>query len=282
MKKREALGRGLESLIPGAKQEDKLIEIPTERVKPNPYQARQEFDSDELNALANSIQSKGLLQPIVVRELDDGDYELVAGERRLRACKLAGIKNVIAVRIKIIDERDLLTLNLVENIQRQNLNPIEQAEGYKTLTERFGLSHQAVGYLIGKSRVAVTNLMRLLKLAEPVREMIRQGKLSEGHGRALLAVSDPELQYKIASAVVKQGLSVEKTELLAGVTKSSKKKQRKNLSKPSYWISVEEELALSLGTKVNLKKTGKEGKIEISFYSDEELQRLFEILVSQK
>ena len=206
MRKRHPLGRGLESLIPGTKENDRLVKIPTAQIKPNPYQTRRNFKEEELNSLATSIRNKGLLQPIVVRELEDGNYELIAGERRLRACKLAGVKIVPAIKFNVIDEKDMLSLALVENIQREGLNPIEEAEGFQLLAERFGLGQQAIAYLVGKSRAAVANTIRLLKLTEPVRELIRQGKLTEGHGRALLAVNDPELQYKIARLVIKKKL----------------------------------------------------------------------------
>ncbi len=281
MKRRHPLGRGLESLIPGASGEERLIEIPTDRIRPNPYQTRREFKEEELNSLASSIRNKGLLQPIIVRELDEGEYELVVGERRLRACKLAGIESIPAIKLRIIDERDMLALALVENLQREELNPIEEAEGYKLLAERFGLSQQGIAYLVGKSRTAVANIIRLLKLSEPVKELIRQGKLTEGHGRALLAVSDPELQYKIASVVARKKLSVERTELLTGSsTRALARRKRAASAKPAFWAGIEQELCLSLGTKVTLMKKGKEGRIVISFYSDEELQRLFELLIS--
>ncbi|MGB9561282.1 MAG: ParB/RepB/Spo0J family partition protein [bacterium] len=282
MKKEQALGKGLEALIRSAREENRFLELDLERIKPNPYQPRQEFSEQELHELALSLKEHGVLQPILVIETEPGNYELVAGERRVRAAKLAGLKTIPAVVVSITKPEEVLALALIENIQRANLNPIELAESFKALMENFGLTQEEIGALVGKSRTAVANIIRILKLPDEVKELVRKGKLSEGHARAILMAPDHNLQVHLANLVVKRGLSVERTEILASGFVSERKKAARKRTKPPELIALEEELSLSLGTKVTINPRGKKGQIVISYYSNDELQRLAEILLNKE
>ncbi len=208
------LGRGLDALIPTSRDERGVLEIALDRIGRNPDQPRSAFDEAQLGELAASIAVHGVLQPVVVRELADGAYELIAGERRLRAARLAGLTTIPAVVRDIGESTDSLELALIENLQREDLNPIDTALAYRELIDRFGLTHEAVARQVGKSRVAVSNSLRLLDLAAETRQAIVDGRISEGHGRALAALTVPELQHAVLNVVLERGLSVRQTEEL--------------------------------------------------------------------
>lgn len=282
MRKEEALGKGLEALIKSVKDESRFFELPLEAVKPNPYQPRQVFDDEEIKELAESIREHGVLQPILVRESGAAEYELIAGERRVRAARLLGLKTIPAIVVEIEKPEHLIGLALIENLQRADLNPIERAESFKTLSEKFGLTQEEIAKLVGKSRVAVANAMRLLKLPDEIKALVRQGKLSEGHAKALLLAPEPNVQVHLANLVVKRGLSVERTEILAsGFSKERRKVALKKTKSPEI-LAFEQELSFALGTKVIIDSKGKKGRIIIHYYSDEELQGLIEILLGKE
>jgi len=275
----QGLGRGLGALIPqrgGAHAS--AIDIPITRIHPNPYQPRKRFDPETLAALSASIAVNGVIQPILVSETIDG-YQLVAGERRLRAAQAAGLERIPAVVRQLID-RDQLELALVENLQREDLDPIETADAYRQLINRFGLTADDVANRVGRARSTVANTLRLLDLAPEVQAAVADGRLSEGHGRALGGIS-PELQARVLDSVVGQELSVRQTEELvrrlreprpAPDESASSKKTDPELER------VEEDLRRALGTKVSLARSRKGGRIVIEYYSDEELGRLYDRL----
>ncbi|HEX2193601.1 MAG TPA: ParB/RepB/Spo0J family partition protein [Candidatus Limnocylindria bacterium] len=269
------LGRGLEALIPrGA--EAAAQQIPVDRVRRNPHQPRVQFNDAELAELAASIAVHGVIQPVVVRAASDGGYELIAGERRLRAARAAGLSEIPAV-VRESSTNELLELALVENVQRADLNPIEEASAYRELIDRFGLSHEAVARQVGKSRVAVSNALRLLDLAPETRQAIIDGRISEGHGRALAALTIPELQRAVLQVVLERHLSVRQAEeLVRRKRDSGATRERKTLS--GDLADLEAQLRGVLATKVGIVRTRRGGRLVIDFYSDEELDRLYAII----
>ena len=294
--KKKGLGRGLEALF-----EEISVEIPEEKetvkkdkktdkreaesgvlyvdindIKPNVHQHRKTFDEDKLEELASSIREHGIIQPVVLRSTDGG-YEIVAGERRWRAARKAGIKKIPCVIRELTDEQNMLVA-IIENMQREDLNPIEEAEGLSRMIEVYGLTQEQVSKGVGKSRPYITNSLRLLKLSDDVREMTREGKLTAGHARALAGIKDIEKQKKLALKAVKEGLSVRNIEKLAG--EPAKKKSKVKPEKNADVMRLEAELKDTLGTKVTLSSTGRKGKIEIEYYSRDELERLIELLKS--
>jgi ParB family chromosome partitioning protein len=270
------LGRGLDALIPRAAEQASQQEIPVDRIRRNPHQPRGDFGEAELTELAASIAEHGVLQPIVVRAAVDGGYEVIAGERRLRAAKMAGLSQIPAV-IRDSSSEELLELALVENVQRADLNPIEEAGAYRELIDRFGLSHEAVAHKVGKSRVAISNALRLLDLAPETRQAIVEGKISEGHGRALAALSVPALQRVVLQLVLDRHLSVRQTEeLVRRKRESVPTTHRAPLS--SDLADLEAQLRGILATKVGIVRTRRGGRLVIDFYSDEELDRLYAII----
>jgi ParB family chromosome partitioning protein len=271
------LGRGLDALIPrGASGGTPGQAIPIERVRRNPHQPRVDFDDDALAELTASIATHGVLQPIVVRDAADGGYELIAGERRLRAARAAGLTEIPAV-VRDSAANELLELALVENIQRSDLNPIEEASAYRELIDRFGLSHEAVARQVGKSRVAVSNALRLLDLAPETRQAIVEGRISEGHGRALAALTIAELQRAVLQVVLERHLSVRQTEeLVRRKRELGTTRQRMALSEDL--ADLEAQLRGVLATKVGIVRTRRGGRLVIDFYSDEELDRLYSII----
>ncbi|MBQ8151181.1 MAG: ParB/RepB/Spo0J family partition protein [Firmicutes bacterium] len=301
-KKTRGLGRGLDALfgdlevsVPTTVSEkssvrdystDKDKQEPRESVayidindiKPNKDQPRKTFDEDRLNELAESISEHGLIQPIVVRETGNG-FEIVAGERRWRAARKAGLKEIPALKRELTDEENML-LAIIENMQREDLDPIEEAEGISQMIDRYGLNQEQVSKSLGKSRPYITNQLRLLKLPEELQQMVSDGRLSSGHVRALITITDRDKQIKIAERAVSQGLSVRQVEALAKESKGTVKRKKKVTRKSADVKKVEEDLKTVLGTKVNLDQKGKKGKIEIEFYSKEELERLIELLKS--
>lgn len=294
--KRSGLGKGLDSLIPdnkSSKMVKKKVEAPKapenvsgqimmkiNEVEPNREQPRKNFEEDALLELADSIKQFGVLQPLIVQKKKDY-YEIIAGERRWRAAKLAGVKE-IPVIIKEYTDQEIVEISLIENIQRENLNPIEEAMAFKKLLTEFHLKQDEVAERVSKSRTAVTNSMRLLKLSDKVQQMIVDDMISTGHARALLAIDDPEQQYILANKIFDEKLSVRETEKLVKDIKNPKKeKPKKEIQNSFVYENLEERMKSVIGTKVhvNHKPNGK-GKIEIEYYSDSELERIFELLMS--
>lgn len=269
------LGRGLEALIPRSETGREVVELPLDEVARNPLQPRTKFDEQELAELADSIAAHGVLQPIVVRALPDGRYELVAGERRVRASRLAGKATIPAV-VRETSANQLLELALVENVQRSDLNPIEEAHAYRELIDRFGLTHQQVARQVGKSRVAVSNALRLLDLAPETRAAIVEGKISEGHGRALASITVAELQRAALAVVLERQLSVRQTEELVRRRREQAPRRAGQLSGDLQ--DVEAQLRGVLATRVGIVRTRRGGRLVIDFYSDEELDRLYGII----
>lgn len=275
--RRKALGKGLEALIPELKtdiiKEERLINIPVSMIKPNRYQPRKRLDKAKLKGLADSIKEKGIIQPIIVKRGEDG-YELIAGERRWRALQMLGIEKAPAL-IKEISNSEILELALIENIQREELNPIEEALAYDELIKGFGMTQEELSRRVGKDRSSITNYIRLLKLPETIKEDIENNRLSMGHARTLLGLKSAREQKAVRDVVVKKALSVRETENLVRKAQQGlrlKKKAKKDI----FLFSIEEELKRRLNTKVNISQSKKGGKIEIYYYSEEELQRLLE------
>jgi ParB family chromosome partitioning protein len=285
MEKRPALGKGLSALIPDAPEpRSGPIEVDIDLLSPNRFQPRQAVDEPRLAALAASIKANGMIQPIVVRKVDRG-YQIIAGERRWRAAQLAGVGRVPVVVREVPqgNDKQLLEVALIENIQRENLNPIEEAEAYRRLNEEFQLSQEAIAGAVGKDRASVANYLRLLKLPDEVRAEVAGGRLSMGHARALLGVTDDALQRRAAREVIAQSLSVRETEAL--VRKLAQRGEKS--SSPPQHLDVhtraaEDHLKLALGTRVRIVRRGAGGSIEIHFNSEDELQRLYEQLTASR
>ena len=298
--KKKGLGKGLDSLIPDNKSmksvtSEKTVEskedaeaksgvqvMKINEVEPNRDQPRKNFDEDALLELSDSIKQFGVLQPLLVRKRKDY-YEIIAGERRWRAAKLAGVKEVPVIEKEYTDQ-EILEIGLIENIQRENLNLIEEAIAYKRLLEEFNLKQDEVAERVSKSRTAVTNSMRLLKLSDKVQQMIIDDMISTGHARALLAIDDPELQYTLANKIFDEKLSVRETEKLVKEIKNPKKpKGKKPVANSFIYQDLEEKMKSVFGTKVSIASKGKgKGKIEIEYYSDDELEHLFDMMMSIK
>ena len=290
MSKKFGLGKGLNALIPEdtvilepKKGKDKnddngysLIDI--NLIKSNESQPRKSFDDEKIMELAESIKSNGIIQPLILRK-DKDEYIIVAGERRWRSAKYIGIKEIPAV-IMDLTEKQILEISLIENIQREDLNSIEEAIAYKNLITDFDLTQEQLSKRIGKSRVAITNTMRLLNLSEDVQQYIIEGVISEGHGRALLAITDSKLQCELAQNVIDDKLSVRELEFLIRKlkTKSEPSKSKAKKETNPYYKEVIEKLENYFGTKVNVTNKNNKGKIEIEYYSEEDLQRILEII----
>ncbi len=256
--------------------EDRVNYIKIHDIMPNANQPRKAFDEEKILELAESIRENGIIQPIVVRKKKNG-YEIVAGERRWRAAMKAELTEVPCLLKELTDEQNML-IAIIENMQREDLNPIEEAEGLHQMVEHFGLTQEQVSKSVGKSRPYITNALRLLKLPEYIREKIAEGVISTGHGRTLITIEDEDLRRQLFDKIVAEGLSVRETEkLVSELGKPAKKKPVKKV-KNADTIHVEEELKTILGTKVNIVEKGKKGKIEIECYSRDELNRLIELL----
>ncbi len=273
---RQALGRGLEALIPVRKEEPGIVEIPLVEIRPSLYQPRKRFDDKRLDDLAASIRAQGVLAPVIVRQAPGG-YELVAGERRIRAAERAGLERIPAV-VREVSNTGMLEVALVENLQREDLNPIEEADVFRRLTEEFGLTQEEVAARVGRDRASVTNTLRLLRLPPQLQEDLIDGTLSAGHGRALVSLENRELQLRAREAVLKRGLSVRATELLVRRLKVAPAAERRVLLKrPTPDLGrAEEQLRRALATKVRIVRSGRRGRIEIEFYSEEDLDRLIQ------
>ncbi len=276
---RKALGRGLDALIPGRARDPqsgpRLAEVAIEEIRPNPRQPRDFFDDAALEAISGSLREHGMLQPVVLRQLDEG-YELIAGERRWRAAQRAGLDRVPAV-IREATPRESLELAIIENVQREDLNAIEEAQAYRLLVDEMSLTQEQVAERVGRDRSTVANYLRLLKLPAAVQELIVGGQLSMGHARALLAVEDAGALRRLAEEVVAQGLSVRQTEARAkaAAAKSGKIQQKK--TKDPDVAAAESRLSRALGTPVAIRGKDK-GKLEIRFSSLDELNRIYELL----
>ncbi|UCF40128.1 MAG: ParB/RepB/Spo0J family partition protein [Gemmatimonadota bacterium] len=281
------LGRGLEALlgpatVAEARAEGSLIQVPVGLIRPNPYQPRQAFDEEALAELADSMQRSGLLQPVVARPVANGSYELVAGERRWRAAQRLGWAEIGAV-VREVDDQTLLTLALVENLQRDNLSPIDEAHGYRRLIDEFGVSQAAVGDLVGRDRSTVANALRLLKLPATVQDMVHAGKLTVGHARALLTLVDGPKIERLARTAVERELSVREVETLVRGGKEPARRPRapRGAKVDPEARRVEDALRGRLQTDVRVTTRGKSGKVTINFYSPDDLQRILEIILGE-
>ena len=252
-----------------------VLQIPLSKIVPNPYQPRKEFDEQALSELADSISKHGLLQPLLVRPLALGGYEIVAGERRYRACRMAGITEVPVI-IRELTESETMELALIENLQREDLTPLEEAEGYQALMSEHGMTQEEVAQSVGKSRPAVANALRLIKLPDSVKELLKENKISAGHARALLSLNSEEEMLELAELIVQKDLSVRQTEKLCKQAAREKPEPSAPEKKPSFYSMVELALNEALGRKITVSKNkGKEGGVlQIEFYSDEELTEL--------
>ncbi len=276
-KEKKGLGTGLGVLFGADEFDDEAeqLTLPISKVEPRSEQPREYFDQEALEALADSIRQYGLIQPITVRKLDSGYYQIIAGERRWRASRLAGLTEV-PVRVIEADDRRTAELALVENLQREDLNPIEEAKGYKLLIEEYGLTQEDAARSVGRSRPAVTNAMRLLMLTPPVMEMVEKGKLSAGHARAILSVSEPSKQLAAANEIIKKNYSVRKAEQLAARIAREPRQAPEESGEISvdYAAEISNELSKKLGRKVKLIDGKRNGKIEIEFYGADDREAL--------
>lgn len=288
MSRKFGLGKGLGALIPEEKVEQhidqkdnssiKMVDI--NMIQANKYQPRKNFDEEKITQLSESIKEHGVIQPIILKKVGQA-YNIIAGERRWRAAKLANIENVPAI-IMNLTEKDILEVSLVENIQRQDLNPIEEALAYRRLIDDFNLTQEQLSNRIGKSRTAVTNCLRLLNLDNKVQEYLNNGLISEGHGRALLGLQSKELQCKLAKMVIDKDLSVRETEKLIKSINTSKNDNQddgiKEQTLNPYYLDIKDKLENLFSTKVSLLNKKNKGKIQIEYYSEQDLQRILDIL----
>ncbi|RMH09479.1 MAG: ParB/RepB/Spo0J family partition protein [Armatimonadetes bacterium] len=283
---RPALGRGIGALIGQNDLAETLIrEIPIDQIRSNPYQPRQQFSEESLAELAASIRELGVLQPVIVRQEGESNYVLIAGERRLRAARMAGLSSIPAI-VRSPSEQQMLEMALVENVQREDINPIDAALAYKRLMEEFGLTQEQVAQRVGKSVPAISNTLRLLQLPEYIVKSLKEGVISEGHGRALLMVKDPTLQRQLWSDITTEGLSVRAAELRARELRPMNPSPRntpESSPQPSTTSpelkALEQNLSAYLGTRVQVVQWGGGGgRIVIEFYSEEELGRILEII----
>ena len=288
---RRGLGKGLGALIPstpgasggpGAAAEAGPLEVALDDIVPNPHQPRQGMDAQELESLAASIREHGLIQPLVVaRQPGDGRYQLIAGERRWQAARLAGLTRVPVV-VKNVTSRELLELALVENIQRADLNALEEAAAYQQLMQEFGLTQEEVATRVGRSRATVANTLRLLRLPDEVKDALRAGHISEGHARAILGLSDAGDQLAVLRAVQKRSLSVRQTEELVRRLASASEPSEPLPAPSPHTRALEDAFRSALGTRVALSKGDRGGRLVIYFYSDEELQSIYEHIVGDQ
>ena len=280
MPQRSGLGKGLDALIPGGStpREGGAIQIPIDAVVRNPRQPRQSFKEDELEELAASIRQHGIIQPIIVSPGAGGTYTIIAGDRRWQAARRAGLKTVPVV-VRVASDQQLLELALIENVQRADLNAIEEAEAFQHLSKEFGMSHEAIASRVGKSRVAVTNTIRLLEASSAVKQALVDGRISEGHARALLALGSARAQEAALQRVTNLDLSVRQTELLARKLSGHRPAPKKKPARSADVADIERRLRASLGTKVNLKHGKKGGSLTIHYYSNEELETILEKLL---
>lgn len=280
---KKGLGKGLQALLPELKREEheeKIIEISIEKITVNKHQPRHTFDEEKLQELANSVREHGVVQPIIVRSID-GKYEIVAGERRWRASRMAGLNKIPAI-VKELTEKETSEIALIENIQRENLNPIEEAVAYNTLMEEYGLTQEELSKRVGKSRPFIANTVRLLSLSDSIKQMVLRGALSAGHARAIMSVPKDKDREELAKKAIAKGFSVRQTETEAkSILAGDKKKQKKPEKGDPVILELEERLRKRFSTKVFIKHGSKAGKIELEYYGDDELQRLLEALLGE-
>ncbi len=276
---RRALGKGIGALIPDkpAEHKQEIVYVQTGQIKPNPFQPREAFDDVTIGELAQSIKEKGVIQPLLVRRHGD-NYELIAGERRLRAATLLGLKE-LPIIIKEVNDQDSLELALIENIQREGLNPIEEAHAYQHLMDEFKITQERISEVMGKARASIANTLRLLKLPHEIQEELKKGRISFAHGRTLLEIDDANQQRKLAMDVISKGLSVRELESLVKDSRpaGAKRKIGQGQRDPSIAV-LEEHLQHALATKVRISKRKKRGHINIEFYSQEDLERIVNIV----
>ena len=285
MAQHKALGRGLGSLIPGAERgasrgnQEQGIKIPVDKISPNRNQPREKFDETKLRELSESIQKHGMIEPILVTQSKEpGEYEIIAGERRFRACKMAGLKEVWAV-VRNTPEDKRFQLALIENIQRENLNPIEEAKAYKKLMDEFDHTQEELSKLVAKDRTVIANTLRLLNLPEDIQDSISDGLISPGHGRMLAGIPDEEKQKHLAEKIIREKLTVREIEKLISDWKKGRMTGSKKVKKAEPELKfLAEELQRKLGTKVHISGSSKKGKIGVSYYSLDELERITKVL----
>ena len=283
-KEKKGLGIGLDALFAANEIEDddssELLTLPISKVEPRREQPREYFDEQALQDLADSISQYGVIQPVVARKLDNGYYQIIAGERRWRASRLAGLTE-IPVRVIEADDRRTAELALVENLQREDLNPIEEAKGYKTLMEEYGLTQEETAKSVGRSRPAITNALRLLNLSDKVMEMVEKGELSAGHARALVSVDNGEKQLELANQIISSSYSVRKAEQLCSKYNREKNQENEKVKKEElvdYAAEAANELTKLLGRKVKLVEGSRSGRIELEFYGADDREALIEQL----
>ena len=278
--KRKALGKGLSVIIPDVKglgkMDEDFFQCPIEAIEPNPYQPRQSFQDSELEELVRSVRENGIIVPLLVSKEEKG-YRLIAGERRWRAARKAGLKRVPVV-IRETTPIESLELALIENIHRKDLNPIEEAMAYKRWLEDANMTQEALAQRLGKERSTITNLLRLLNLPKIIQKDLIDEKLSMGHARVLVGLKNPEKQRKIREMILKKDLSVRQAEELVKIRNTDRPLKKMKTEQENYFLSLAENLKRSLGTKVDIRKRGRRGSIVIHFYSDDELDRLLEFL----
>jgi ParB family chromosome partitioning protein len=277
---KKKLGRGLGELLGDALDDTgRVMDISIDEISPNPWQPRRDFDEGSLNALASSIRENGLIQPVVVRKKKDGTYELAAGERRWRAAKMAGLTVIPAIS-KEYDDRSMAEMALVENLQRKDLNPVDEGMAYRKLMDEYGLTQENISQKVGKSRPYVANMVRLLDLPEEVKDFLSKGQLTAGQARPLLGLESDAEKVQLARRIVKEGLSARKVEDIIREGREPKKKEDPPAA--AFMKAVEEKLGLSVGSKVRIRigkgKNAHKGTISISFSNDEEFQRIADIL----
>jgi len=282
MNQKKVLGRGLGALIPQRSEvasAGALAQIPLDRIAANPYQPRRAFDEKSIDELTRSVREHGIVQPLVVSRTSDNRYRLIAGERRLRAALKAGLQSVPAIIKDLQQESDALQIALIENIQREDLNPIEEANAYHQLHDDFGLTQEEISRRVGKERSTVANFLRLLKLPEPVKQLLASGQLTMGHARALLSLDSAKKQQQLADRVVRSSLNVRQTEVLAaGATKKAKGEKPKDV----FTRDAEEKLTRALRTKVDIDRRRRGGVIHIRFASEDDLMRIFDDLTGRR
>ena len=287
-KRRTGLGKGLDALFPEIGVEDDhpgpggYIDCDIQRIRPNPYQPRREFPEEEMAELTASVKVHGILQPLLVRKTGNDVYEIVAGERRLRAAKLAGLGSVPVV-VRSVRDKEMLEFSIIENIQRENLNAMEEAEAYQRLLSEFGLTQETVSERVGKSRSAVANFLRLNRLTDETKSALRSDTISMGHARALLGADSPVIQRKALEAIISGRLSVRETEKMVKRLNDRAKYPFEPLpASPDdiHYTGLQEDLGRFFGTKVKIMRRGKKGKLEIEFYGDDDLDRILSLLKS--
>ncbi|KPI46556.1 plasmid stablization protein ParB [Clostridioides difficile] len=281
-KRSNRLGRGLSALIPdikGEASEKEIVNIDLDKIYPNEVQPRKQFDEEKIKILSDSIKNYGVLQPIVVKMDGNNKYMIIAGERRFRASKLANKSQIPAI-IKDIDMKDIMEIALIENLQREDLNSIEEALAYKSLIENYNVTQEEISEAVGKSRPHITNTLRLLNLGQDVIEMIDSGRITAGHGKALLRIVDKDLQLQIAKKIEEEELSVREVENMAKkISENKEEVPKKSKPKDVFILDVEDRLRNIFGTKVNISKGKKKGKIEIEYYNDDDLNSIVSMLL---